>query len=63
MTQYLNKSFSVSYDTNSQGFNVLRKEGDQWRIVKTLFDYQLKAFREANRSEIEKGLIKITKQD
>jgi hypothetical protein len=58
----MSKSFSVSYDTHSDGFVVLRKEGGQWRIIKTLFDYQVKAFREANRSEIEKGLIKITKQ-
>jgi len=62
MTQYLNKSFSVHYNTRSDGFSVLRKEGEQWRVVKTLFDYQLKAFREANRSEIEKGLIKIERQ-
>lgn len=62
MTKFLAKSFSVSYDTNQPGFVVLRKEQGQWRIQKTLFEYQVKQFKEANRAEIEKGTIRIQKQ-
>lgn len=62
MTQYLNKSFSVHYDTDSQGWSVLRQEQGQWRLVKTLFEYQVKQFRESNSAELAKGTLRIQKQ-
>lgn len=62
MTKFLAKSFSVSYNTSNTGYVVLHKEQDQWRIIKTLFDYQVKEFKECHSCDIEKGLLRIERQ-
>jgi hypothetical protein len=55
--QYLNPSFSVSY--NAPGFTILRLRDGEWRGYLTIFDYQLEEFKRDHAAELEAGTMKI----